>query len=61
MGFFRDMFELGKELGEIVRDGSRELREISTDGFKEMVIKGNSDYKTSYENLPFIFQKELII
>ncbi|MEA1011847.1 hypothetical protein U2H24_19610 [Bacillus cereus] len=49
MGFFKDIFSLGKELGGIIKDGRREIGEIMTDGFKEIVIKGNEDYKTSYE------------
>lgn len=49
MGFFKEIFSLGKELGEILSDGRKELTEIMTDGFKEMVIKGNNDYKTSFE------------
>ncbi|TLS54106.1 hypothetical protein FE782_01815 [Paenibacillus antri] len=49
MGFFREMFDLGKEFGQILSDGRKELTEIMTDGFKEMVIQGKSDYKTSFE------------
>ena len=49
MGFFRDAFNTFNELGTIFKEGKEELTEIMTDGFKEMVIKGNSDYKTSFE------------
>ena len=38
--------------GEFLRtvdDAKNELHELCTDGFVEMVIKGNSDYKTSFE------------
>ena len=54
------MNEIAKEViknsdtlaGELVRtvdDSVDELNELLTDGFVEMVIKGNEDYKTSYE------------
>lgn len=39
-------------LGEFYRtvdDAKDEFHELCTDGFVEMVIKGNSDYKTSFE------------
>jgi hypothetical protein len=49
--FFKEVADLGKELGDISKQGTDELREISTDGFKEMVIKGNNNYKTSYEKM----------
>lgn len=56
----RIMNEIAKEVikssdtlaGELVRtidDSVDELNELLTDGFVEMVIKGNEDYKTSYE------------
>lgn len=56
----RVMNEIAKEViknsdtlaGELVRtvdDSVDELNELLTDGFVEMVIKGNEDYKTSYE------------
>lgn len=37
------------EFCQTIEDGKNELVEICTDGFVEMAIKGNSDYKTSYE------------
>lgn len=37
------------ELDEILEDAKKEFFELCTDGFVEMVIKGNKDYKTSYE------------
>lgn len=49
MSFFKEMLGLGKELGGILSDGRKEFTEIMTDGFKEMVIKNNNDYKTSFE------------
>ncbi|MBT2689241.1 hypothetical protein J7I93_13700 [Bacillus sp. ISL-47] len=56
MGFFRTLKELGdilvdsgREFNEIFRDAGDEFRELTTDGFKEMVIKKNSDYKTSFQ------------
>lgn len=49
MGFFKDMFSLGKELFDVLGEGRKEFKELMTDGFKEMVIKGNNDYKTSFE------------
>lgn len=49
MGFFKDMFSLGKELFDVLDEGRKEFKELMTDGFKEMVIKGNNDYKTSFE------------
>ena len=36
-------------LGEILREGTAEIAECLTDGAVEMIIKGNADYKTSYE------------
>jgi hypothetical protein len=36
---------------ENVAPAFREVGETATDGFKEMVIKRNSDYKTSYEKM----------
>lgn len=41
--------ELGVGLAKVVIEGSSEFGEIMTDGVKEMVIKGNLDYKTSFE------------
>lgn len=40
---------LAGELLRTVDDAKDELYELCTDGFVEMVIKGNSDYKTSFE------------
>ena len=37
------------ELLRIIDDGKEEIKEVCTDGFNEMVIKGNTDYKTSFE------------
>lgn len=37
------------ELYRIVDDTKEEFTELMTEGFVEMVIKGNSDYKTSFE------------
>lgn len=52
-GGFRNMVEdfadLGKEAKEFVVESKQEFSELMTDGFTEMVIKGNSDYKTSFE------------
>jgi hypothetical protein len=47
--FFREVNDFRKELTDIAKEGAEDLTEIATDGFKEMVIKGNSDYKTSNE------------
>ena len=44
MGFFSSL----GELYDIVTDGAREITEMATEGFVEMVIKGNNNYKTSY-------------
>jgi len=41
-GFLGDLYRL-------VDDTKEEFAELMTDGFVEMVIKGNSDYKTSFE------------
>lgn len=41
--------ELAIGLGQVAVESTAELGEIMTDGFNEMVIKGNSDYKTSFE------------
>lgn len=56
MGFFGAVFgvakafgELGKDLGNLAKESTQELGEIMTDGFVEMVIKDNNDYKTSFE------------
>jgi hypothetical protein len=49
MGFFSELFDLAEELGTIIKEGGEELGEILTDGFKEMVIEGNSNYQTSFE------------
>lgn len=49
MGFLSNLWNTAKGIAEITKQTSDELREIATDGFKEIVIKGNSDYKTSYE------------
>lgn len=40
---------LAGELCRTIDDAKEELHELCTDGFVEMVIKGNSDYKTSFE------------
>lgn len=37
------------ELLKILDDGKEEMKEVCTEGFKEIVIKGNTDYKTSFE------------
>ena len=50
MGLFDDLKEINDDL--------KEIGEIATDGFKEMVIKGNDDYKTSYEKME---EAELIV
>lgn len=49
MGFFDELCELGKEFTTIITEGAAEFGEIMTDGFYEMVIKDNNNYKTSYE------------
>lgn len=41
--------ELGTGLAKVAVEGSAELGEILTDGFNEMVIKGNNGYETSFE------------
>jgi len=41
--------DASQELHEVLSDGKDELHEILTDGVHEMVIKGNQDYKTSFE------------
>ena len=41
--------DAGEELHEVLSDGKEEFREIMTDGVVEMVIKGNKNYKTSFE------------
>lgn len=38
-----------RELGKIVSEGAADLTEILTDGFGEMVTRGNSEYMTSFE------------
>ncbi|WP_113672193.1 hypothetical protein [Vallitalea guaymasensis] len=43
MGLLREFFE--EVIGESLKEGA----EIFTDGFREMVIEGNSNYETSYE------------
>lgn len=45
----RELGEFAKEAGTIVKEGRQEFAELMTDGFKEMVIKDNSNYKTSFE------------
>ena len=45
-GGFKRMINDGREL---FTESSQEMTELMTDGFKEMVIKGNSNYKTSFE------------
>lgn len=37
------------DLQEVMEEGAEEFKEIMTDGFYEMVIKGNKNYKTSFE------------
>ncbi|MFT5875280.1 MAG: hypothetical protein ACI8WT_004263 [Clostridium sp.] len=56
MGFFGTVFgvakafgDLGKDLGNLAKESSQELGEIMTEGFTEMVIKDNKNYKTSFE------------
>jgi hypothetical protein len=49
MGFLRDFYDSVKQLADINKQFGDEMRELITDGFKEIVIKGNSDYNTSYE------------
>lgn len=46
-----------KQVREIFSDASKEFRqlkqegrELFSDGFREMVLKGNADYQTSFEN-----------
>lgn len=43
MGLIKEFF------GDVLGDSLKEGVELFTDGFKEMVIEGNSDYETSYE------------
>lgn len=38
-----------KEVTTLVKESKNEFTEIMTDGFKEMVIKDNNNYKTSYQ------------
>lgn len=49
MGFLKDFYKSSKELIDIFDQGFKEIGECATDGFKEIVIKGNSNYQTSYE------------
>lgn len=45
----KDSDTLAGEVLRTIEDSADELHELCTDGFFEMVIKGNEDYKTSYE------------
>ena len=45
----KDEDSIAGELFTILDEGKAELTEICTDGFIEMVIKGNENYKTSFE------------
>ncbi|WP_442596700.1 hypothetical protein [Neobacillus sp. D3-1R] len=47
--FVKDLGEIASDAKNIVKEGRQEFTEIMTDGFKEMVIKNNNDYKTSFE------------
>jgi hypothetical protein len=56
MGFFSRLKEFASDMGEIANDvrtlakeSKEEFTELMTDGFKEMVIKDNNDYKSSFE------------
>ncbi len=50
LGGLLDIFvESGRELVEILEQGRQEITEIITSCFKEMVIEGKSEFKTSYE------------
>jgi hypothetical protein len=49
MGFLKELFETAKYIVDITKETKEEIGEILTDGFKEIVIKGNNDYKTSHE------------
>ena len=44
-----DLVEAAEELETILAESAAEFGELATDGFKEMVVEGKSDYKTSYE------------
>lgn len=46
LGGTRDII---KEASDFAGDSKREFRELMTEGFFEMVIKDNNDYKTSVE------------
>ena len=45
----KDSDTLAGEFLRTVEDAKEEFHELCTDGFVEMVIKGNKDYKTSFE------------
>lgn len=45
------IFDLFKDIADETKQFKDEMQEILTDGFKETVIKGNSNYKTSYEKI----------
>lgn len=45
----KDSDTLAGEFLRTVDDAKEEFHELCTDGFVEMVIKGNKDYKTSFE------------
>lgn len=56
MSFFEDVIEIGEAfgelivgLGEVAVESTQEFGELMTDGVKEIVIKGNDDYHTSFE------------
>lgn len=46
---FRNSDTIAGDLIRTLDDAKAEFRELCTDGFVEMVIKGNKDYKTSFE------------
>ena len=49
LGDYRDSDTLLGEACQIIDDAKKEFFELCTEGFAEMVIKGNKDYKTSFK------------
>jgi len=43
--------DTARDVGDILKDGAAEGREIMTDGVYEIFVKGNTDYKTSFEKV----------
>jgi hypothetical protein len=49
MGFWRNLMDSMDELREINAQFRQEMGELFTDGFTEIVFKGNTEWKDSYE------------